>query len=341
MQLYDLKTTYVFQTTPGVIDYNMPVYSIQTESGDQDISYYPVYQGFFSPCFINGIKSNFFTQKEVFYDSYPLYVQQLQQVATGDGSTSTFQFALPYFPAIPGNVDMAGMISAGKTSSPIFTSSFLPINMTSVTSRVFITYTDVNGQNVIIQDSGQFLAGATDGCLYGYLMSPNVPPGAGIALDGGYSMTSNTVNYNTGVVNVTFDNPPPAGTPINVQCFFYEQGLVRSILYYNNTLTILPPPNTQYRVELGCYLSPAAFISSGQYVPFAYMSEFLARGAARKILSDTGDAEQLAFYEPLYQEQKMLVWKRSQRILTSTRTETIFSQNRGIGNTNNFATGAL
>ena len=56
------------------------------------------------------------------------------------------------------------------------------------------------------------------------------------------------------------------------------------------------------------------------------MSEYIARGAARKILADTGDVEQFAFYEPLFKEQEQLVWKRSQRQFTSTRTNTIFSQ---------------
>jgi hypothetical protein len=35
-------------------------------------------------------------------------------------------------------------------------------------------------------------------------------------------------------------------------------------------------------------------------LPFAYMSEYIARGAARKILADTGDIELFAFYVPLF-----------------------------------------
>jgi len=56
------------------------------------------------------------------------------------------------------------------------------------------------------------------------------------------------------------------------------------------------------------------------------MSEYIARGAARKILADTGDVEQFQFYEPFFREQEILVWKRSQRINTSTRTQTIVSE---------------
>jgi hypothetical protein len=67
------------------------------------------------------------------------------------------------------------------------------------------------------------------------------------------------------------------------------------------------------------------------------MAEYIARGAARKILSDTGDWEQFMAYEPLFQEQELLVWKRSQRQWTATRTETIYSQGfsgQGYGSNN-------
>ena len=49
MQLFDLKKKYQFQTAAGVDRYNMPLYSVQTESGGQQIGMYPVYQGFLSP----------------------------------------------------------------------------------------------------------------------------------------------------------------------------------------------------------------------------------------------------------------------------------------------------
>ena len=229
---------------------------------------------------------------------------------------------------------MMGIVSTGNTEDPIFTNSLVAIPSTSVKPGVYITYTSINGSNVVITDSGQFLDSASDGTLYGLLMQPGNPPYGNLALNGGYSMTTNTVDYNTGLVNVTFFDPPAANVPIQVQCYFYQQGIPRSILYYNNTITVRPPPNTQYIIELGAYLTPAAFLQSSNAVPFAYMSEYIARGAARKILSDTGDIEQFQFYEPLFREQEMLVWKRSQRQITATRTPTIFSQGGGITNSN-------
>ena len=128
----------------------------------------------------------------------------------------------------------------------------------------------------------------------------------------------------------------PAGVNIIAQCFLFQCGLPRGVLFNNNTLTFRSPPDQQYLVELDAYLSPAGFLATNQAIQFAYMWEYIARGASRKILSDTGDLEQFNFYEPLFKEQETLVWKRSQRQFTATRTETLYSQgfSQGVGNTN-------
>jgi hypothetical protein len=213
----------------------------------------------------------------------------------------------------------------------------LNVPQSSIYAGVYIYATAPNGQNIIVQDSGQFLSDNTDGDLYGLLMVPGQSPGGGTPLGGNvYSTTQNTVNYNTGVVNVTFPVNIASGTIISAKCYYYEQGIPRSVLFRNNILTLRPPPNTQYLVEIDAYLTPAAFLTTGNAIPFGYMAEYISRGAARKILADTGDIEQFQFYEPLFKEQETLVWKRSQRQFTATRTDTIFSNsgNRANGGYN-------
>jgi hypothetical protein len=347
MQLFDLKTRYAFQTIPFISDYNMPLYSVQVEPGNQNISLLPVYQGFMNPVFVNGIEAPFYTSRDSFFKIWPNYVNSLNPASEGDGVNANYTFSLPFFPAIPGHIDMTGIISTGSVTDPIFTSSFVTnIPTTSVYAGVYITTTDQSGNNIIVSDSGQFFAGNTSGELTGLLMRPGVPPTGDIGLAGGYSATLNTVNYETGVVNVTFtdSNGNPlvigAGVAINAQSYFYQSGLPRSILFNNNTISIRPPPNIPYLIEMDAYLTPAAFLNTGASLPFAYMAEYLARGAARKILSDTGDVEQFMFYEPLFIEQERLVWKRSQRQFTSTRTGTIFSELQSQTNTNSIGAGS-
>lgn len=331
MQLFDFKTKYQFQTIPGVDQYNMPLYNVQVQPGSQQIASFPVYQGFMSPAYVNGVEVPFYTQREQFLNLWPNYVQPLPDAAIGDGG-SNYSLTLPFFPALPGHVDISGIIATGvNVDHPHGTTINTAIPSTSIYSAIYITATASDGSNVVVADSGQFL---TSNRSYGLLMRPGNAPDGNIALNGGYSTTVNTVNYATGEVNVTFTAADgsalniPSGNPIQVQCYFYEQGMPRAVLFHNNTITLRNPPNTQYLVELDAYLTPAAFLSTGSALPFAYMSEYIARGAARKMLSDTGDVEQFAFYEPLFKEQEMLVWKRSQRQFTATRTPTIFS---GLG----------
>lgn len=345
IQLFDLKTTYQFQTTPGIINYNMPLYEVQVEPGSQNIASYPVYQGFLGPSYINEIQVPLYTQKNAFTNLFPLYLQSLNPAASGTGTTGTYTINLPFYPAIPGSIDITGIINyinePNAYIDPIFGSDFnTSIPTTSVQSAVFFTATDANGQNVVVADSGQFLSNSADGDLYGLLMSPGNAPFGNTALSGGYSTSLNTINYNTGVANINFPSVIPSGNPIQAQCYFYNPGLPRGILFYNNMLTILPPPNISYLVSLEAYLSPAAFLSTSGAIPFAYMAEYIARGAARKILSDTGDVEQFNFYEPLFIEQERLVWKRSQRQFTATRTNTIFSETGSQGSAGNLGQGA-
>lgn len=351
VQLFDLKTKYEFQTTPGIDMYNMPLYNIQVEPGNpvQNIGPFPIYQGFNGSVYVNGIQASFYNQRALFENVWPNYVQQNFQVATGNGSSGPYTMNIPFFPGLAGHVDLTGIIAYGNTigaqlsyPDPILITDTQIINgiqfiesvpSSSVYSRVFFTATGANGQNIVVADSGQFLANNTDGNLYGLLMNPGkgVSPGGGnLPLSNGpgpsYSTTQNTINYNLGVAtNVYFPAPIPQGTPINAQCYFIEPGIPRAILYYNNIITMNPPPNTQYLISLDGYLTPAAFLNSSYAIPFGYMAEYIARGAARKILADTGDIEQFQFYEPLFREQEMLVWKRSQRQFTATRTDTIYS----------------
>jgi hypothetical protein len=360
MQLFDLKTVYQFQTVPGVDQYNMPLYNVQNEGSNPTsaINFYPVYQGFLPTARVNGINVPFYTQRSLFFDMWPNYTQPLNAVAEGNGG-SNYTIQLPITPntvgnvnivpsgLIRGHVDITGIIATGDNMDPpVSTTINTAIPSTSIYPGVWITTVDGTGASIVVQDSGQFLTGNVN---YGLLMAPGTAPFGYQPLNGGYSTTLNTFNYNTGVLNVTFTDPNtgspidiPSGQEINAQVFYYNPGLPRAVLFYNNTLTLRNPPDIQYMVELEAYLTPAAYLNSGNAIQFAYMSEYIARGAARKILADTGDSEQFAFYEPLFKEQEILVWKRSQRQFTATRTPTIYqlgSQSQGqYGTTNSMGT---
>jgi len=362
IQLFDLKTKYQFQTAPGYDQYNMPMYQIQTEAGNQIISYYPVYQGFSGPAYINGVAVPFYTDKSLFFNTWPNIVQLMTVNIQGNGTAGPYNFQFPIAPnntlpnplntpfqyLLRGHVDITGLIALANSAygayvdPPVVTNaqaigatgSIASIPVANAFPAVYITSNAADGSSIVVSDSGQFLTGSQN---LGLLMSPGTYPNGNTTLTGGYTTTQNVINYFTGQVsNLIFPQSIPSGVNIAAQCYFFQSGLPRGILYNNNVITLRSPPSQQWLVEIDAYLSPAAFISSGQAIQFAYMSEYIARGAARKILSDTGDVEQFQFYEPLFKEQESLVWKRSQRQFTSTRTPTIYSNrgnqvNQGVG----------
>ncbi len=352
MNLFDLKTKYQFLTTPGVDKYNMPLYDIQIEPGGQDISFYPVYQGFEGPCFVNGISTGFFTQRSQFDNIYPNYFQTGIIAGYGNGAGGPYTLSVPAISNLQtlqnlptgacllrGHVDITGIINTGNNIDPpigpVDGSSISTIPTTSVNSAVYFSSTGSDGENIVIADSGQFLQ-SNRNC--GLLMNVGKAPYGNTPLTVGsplplYSETQNTINYFTGIAqNVYFSSSIPAGMPIYANCYYYQLGIPRSILYFNNTITVRPPSNIQYVVDLTAYLSPAAFLTSTQAVNFGYMTEYLARGAARKLLSDIGDWTQFNQYEPLFLEQERIVWVRSQRQFTSTRVQTIYSSGISYGN---------
>lgn len=334
IQLFDLKTKYGFWTSPGVTSYNMPYYGVnqfptQIESGGPTIGKYAVYQGFMDPAYCNGIQVPFYTQRDAFYKVWTPYIQTLNNATIANGSPGEYNLLLPEFPALRGHIDITGIISVNSSIDPIVGAALNPnVPLTSLYPAVTITAQSTSGETLVVTDSGQFLN--TDRNV-GFLQRTN----------GSTIEQAGTVNYNTGAVAVTFTDGIEAGTPIQANCYFYESGIPRAVLFYDNVITVQPPPNVPYYIEMDAYLSPAAFLNSGAALQFGYMSEYLARGAARKILSDTGDMEQFSFYEPLFKEQETLVWKRSQRQFTATRTGTIFSDLQSQNTTNANGVGSV
>jgi len=335
MELFDLKTTYQFSTFAGRNKYNMPLYSVNgyvngPQPTNQTIGQFPVYQGFTTQARIDNRELRFYTDRSNFLSSfYTPFIRSVDTIASG---ATTYAIKMDTFPLIPAHVDITGIIATGSILDPII-STTLDTNVpkTSVYSSLIISAVSANCGAVRVVDSGQFLG---ENQKYGLLMN-----GFDASSLGTYSTTSNTVNYTNGEINVTFPEALLEGSTINVSGEFFSQGQPVGILFYNNVLELLPPPDKSYVIELDGFLSPAAFLVSSNAIPFGYMAEYIARGAARKILSDTGDFEQFQFYEPLFKEQEILVWKRSQRQITATPAYTIFTSGYGINN--NYYGGAL
>ncbi|HEX5553451.1 MAG TPA: hypothetical protein VFX43_09405 [Chitinophagaceae bacterium] len=253
------------------------------------------YQSFLSPAYIDGAQANFSISEESFYKAYPRFMTNEQNDFTSNGggnftgNTTRFPIQRGFINDIPQNDNL-------PVTPP---SSLFP--------GIWITANDSNGVQQVVSDSGTF-----DPTNF----NVGILTGAG----------TGTVNYLTGAINVTFTGSVPNRATVNVDYYTYQSGRPAIVKFYDNYFEFRPIPDFPYLFEIDCYLTPDSFLSSSEALKFGYMSEWLARGAARKMLSDMGDYDQFAFYEPLFREQEMLVIRRTDRQNSVKRTPTIFSE---------------
>lgn len=254
---------------------------------------YRNYQNLRQPAYCDGVLLGFYESNEQFYNVFPELVQN-EVPLLADGTNGPFDITVARTPILRGFTDDLG--------------NLLPY--------VFITTIDNAGEQMYVVDDGNGNLIQTDATFqYG----PNGNPQPVVPVG--------TVDYATGVMtNIIFPNPTVADGNINVQTSPFSAGFPRIILFFNNTLKLYPVPARPYKIQIDAYITPAQFMSTDSAVPFAYMTEYIARGAARKILSDNADYEQFEFYERLFREQEALVLRRTSRQKAIERTPTIFSQ---------------
>lgn len=249
------------------------------------------YQMILPPAYCDGVQLGFYQSNAAFYQIFPEFVNN-QFPLIADGTNGPFSVTIAPMPFLRGFVDDLG--------------NLLPY--------VYITTLDSAGNQLYVVDDGQKNLIQTD-ATFQQNPTSNGPP-----------IVVGAVNYLTGVMTgITFANLTVAGNPIEVQTTPYSAGFPRIMLFFNNYIKLYPVPSRAYKIQIDAYITPAQFLETTDSVPFSYMSEYLARGAARKLLSDEGDTEQIAFYEPFFKEQECNVLRRSERQRATQRTPTIFS----------------
>lgn len=188
-----------------------------------------------------------------------------------------------------------------------------------LTSNVYVTAIDSNGNLNVAQDdpytSSPYLTpNPTTGNLIQYdPLNPGNPP-----------QVVGSINYQTGVISVTFLYSIPATSEINTQSIPYTSGRPQAVLFFNNTFSFRPIPDKPYVFSIDANYNPAAYLATTNAIPYRFMAEYIARGAARKILQDYGDVEQMMLYEPFFKEQENFVLRKTYRQTSNTRAASIY-----------------
>lgn len=145
-------------------------------------------------------------------------------------------------------------------------------------------------------------------------------------LIGDVGVGTNTVNYTTGAINVTFSANVPNPNQITVFVVPYVASRPEAMLFFDNQFTLRPVPDKIYRVSIEIYKQPTFLMNTSQSPELNQWWQYIAYGAAKKVLEDRQDTETLAAILPSFKEQERLVLRRTIVQQTNERVATIYTE---------------
>jgi hypothetical protein len=143
----------------------------------------------------------------------------------------------------------------------------------------------------------------------------------------------NAINYETGLFSITLSVAPANGTDVNFKYLPYVASKPNSILYNESKFIMRPVPDQVYRIEIGAYKRPTSFALDTDKPELIQWWEYIAIGAAKKILFDRLDMDTLQIIEPEFLRQQLLINRRTIEQLEIESTNTIFANQARSNNT--------
>jgi hypothetical protein len=230
------------------------------------------------------------------------YVKILKPILVSGTQISLFQSEqafYSYYPqdAVKINIDTGDGVTTNFTG----TLSNIPILQNFVTANSI----DTGGDPLIAYDDGE---GSWDGDV-------SVP---------------GTITYLTGVYDITFDVAPANGEEIYIQAKSYNAAKPASVLFTKEKFIFRPVPDMVYRVDVNVYQRPTELALATDMPELAELSQYIAYGAAIKILQDRLDNDTVQLLAPEFDRQEALVMRRTYQQLSEQRTPTIFTSARKV-----------
>jgi len=134
-----------------------------------------------------------------------------------------------------------------------------------------------------------------------------------------------TINYLTGEVDIVFPQVPANGEDITYEMFPFQASAPDGILFFDNTFILRPVPDRVYEVTLQVREQPTAFELNTDTPVIKQWWQFIAYGAAKKILEDSSDHESVQNIMPEYERQKLFVMRKTELNKSKDRSNTIFT----------------
>ena len=152
---------------------------------------------------------------------------------------------------------------------------------------------------------------------------------------------TNTIDYQTGAIDVTFSASIATDAEVNISYNPANPAIPQAILFWQNQVTLRPVPDQGYLVEIVAYRRPSQVLlgtvdpelPNPAGVPeLLEWWETIAAGAAKKIFEDRQDSDGIILMDKMLAERYALNETRTYAALGKQRIDTIFSdQIDGLG----------
>ena len=139
-----------------------------------------------------------------------------------------------------------------------------------------------------------------------------------------------TINYVTGVFSATFSAAPGNTEPVTAQTRPYVPARPRSMLFFDNKFTLRPVPDQPYKITFDAFMRPTAILA-GENPQLQDWWQYIAYGAAVKVLQDRMDMDTVNMIMPEFKQQEILVLRKTLVNMAKERTHTIYSDQTGLG----------
>jgi len=142
-----------------------------------------------------------------------------------------------------------------------------------------------------------------------------------------------TINYVTGAYAFQFAVAPGTGNPVNAQVLPYVAARPQTLCFYDNTFILRPIPDQPYQINFEVDLLPTQFMDTSDNPMVNQWWQYIAYGAAKKVLEDRRDMDAVQQIMPEYEKQESLVERRTLIQAANQRSQTIYvAQSIASGN---------
>ena len=242
------------------------------------------------PFYVGGQLAEYFQDLQTFYMQWPK-INYIQQINVGNGANGPYIGMLTGTPMLQSiNPSSDNVATPGKDIRVMISAQ------TSAPNVVPVTVTSAYDDGV-----GGWIDSQTGAALVG------------------------SINYLTGQYAITFSQTVPAPNQLTATMIPYQASIPRTGCFYQDQFLLRPVPDKAYIVEINGFRYPTALMAAGDTPELKFWWQLLAYGAARKILVDNGDYENAQAQEPYFLEQLAYVQRRTLKLNSTQRAQTIYS----------------